>query len=91
MKVKLPLSTQNWLSLLGATVALISFFMIVFLFVVSAIFERTNSYLGLVIYIILPDEKLSTKQLDSLETRTMDCMDCHNRPSHNYRFITSEC
>jgi hypothetical protein len=23
-------------------------------------------------------------QLDSLETRTMDCLDCHNRPSHNY-------
>ncbi len=23
-------------------------------------------------------------QLDSLETRVMDCLDCHNRPSHNY-------
>jgi len=24
------------------------------------------------------------KALDSLEKRTMDCMDCHNRPSHKY-------
>ncbi len=54
MKLKLPLSTQNWLSLIGATVALVSFFMIVFLFVVSVIFESTNSYLGLIIYIALP-------------------------------------
>lgn len=29
-------------------------------------------------------EKLSTEAMDTLETRTMDCMDCHNRPSHNY-------
>lgn len=27
---------------------------------------------------------LSQAQLDSLETRVMDCLDCHNRPSHNY-------
>lgn len=54
MKLKLPPSTQNWLSLIGATIALISFFMIVFLFVVSTIFENNNSYLGLVIYIALP-------------------------------------
>jgi nitrate/TMAO reductase-like tetraheme cytochrome c subunit len=23
--------------------------------------------------------------LDTMQTRTMDCMDCHNRPSHNYQ------
>ncbi|MCY1723384.1 NapC/NirT family cytochrome c [Prolixibacteraceae bacterium Z1-6] len=27
---------------------------------------------------------LSEAELDSLETRVMDCLDCHNRPSHNY-------
>ena len=27
---------------------------------------------------------LSQQQIDSLETRVMDCLDCHNRPSHNY-------
>lgn len=27
---------------------------------------------------------LSQAKIDSLETRVMDCLDCHNRPSHNY-------
>ncbi|HSM49175.1 MAG TPA: hypothetical protein VK872_15255, partial [Draconibacterium sp.] len=30
------------------------------------------------------DLGLSQQQIDSLETRVMDCLDCHNRPSHNY-------
>ena len=30
------------------------------------------------------ENMLSQEQLDSLETRVMDCLDCHNRPSHNY-------
>lgn len=29
-------------------------------------------------------DTLSSRQRDSLVTRTMDCMDCHNRPSHGY-------
>jgi len=28
---------------------------------------------------------ISQKTLDSLQTRIVDCMDCHNRPSHNYK------
>ena len=28
---------------------------------------------------------LDQKVLDTLEHRTMDCMDCHNRPSHSYK------
>jgi nitrate/TMAO reductase-like tetraheme cytochrome c subunit len=28
---------------------------------------------------------LSKKTLDSLKVRTMDCIDCHNRPSHSYK------
>ena len=32
-----------------------------------------------------PAEKLTATQHDTLETRTMDCIDCHNRPSHNYQ------
>ena len=31
------------------------------------------------------DYPLSQVELDTLETRVMDCLDCHNRPSHNYR------
>lgn len=35
---------------------------------------------------IFMDEEnpVNKKALDSLEKRTMDCMDCHNRPSHKY-------
>ncbi len=29
-------------------------------------------------------ETLDQESLDTLEIRTMDCIDCHNRPSHNY-------
>lgn len=28
--------------------------------------------------------EMSQEQLDSMETRVMDCIDCHNRPSHDY-------
>jgi len=31
------------------------------------------------------DNILSKRAMDSLPTRTMDCMDCHNRPSHSYK------
>lgn len=31
------------------------------------------------------ENKLGKNQLDSLEVREMDCLDCHNRPSHNYK------
>ena len=54
MKLKLPQSVYNWLSLSGAMIALISLFMIVFLFIISVIFEQGGSYLGLIIYILLP-------------------------------------
>lgn len=54
MKLKLPHSTQNWISLIGATIALISLFMIVFLFTISQFSSHGQSYLGLIIFIILP-------------------------------------
>ena len=54
MKLKLPESVYNWISLIGATIASISFFMIVFLFVLSTFLNQGGSYIGLVIYIILP-------------------------------------
>lgn len=54
MKLKLPRSAQNWVSLTGAIVALISCFMILFLFVISVVFGHGGVYLGLVTYILLP-------------------------------------
>ena len=31
------------------------------------------------------ENEFSPEQLDSMETRVMDCLDCHNRPSHDYK------
>jgi hypothetical protein len=31
------------------------------------------------------EEPLDESQIAAAEIRTMDCIDCHNRPSHNYR------
>ncbi len=54
MKLKLPHTSQNWTSLIGATIAVISLFMIIFLFVISTLFEEGGTYLGLIIFIFLP-------------------------------------
>jgi hypothetical protein len=54
MKLHLPESSRNWLTLTGATIALISLFMIIFLFAVTSILNQNASYIGLVIYILLP-------------------------------------
>ncbi|MCB0281387.1 MAG: NapC/NirT family cytochrome c [Calditrichae bacterium] len=54
MKISLPKSTQNWITLIGAMIALIAVSMIIFLFTISAFLSNTHTYLGLVIYILLP-------------------------------------
>ncbi len=54
MKLKLPNTYYNWLSLVGTTIAIIALFMIIFLFFISTFIEHGSSYLGLIVYIILP-------------------------------------
>ena len=54
MKWRLPRSTHNWVTLIGATIAFIALSMIVFLFTITAIWRDTHAYLGLVVFIILP-------------------------------------
>lgn len=54
MKFNLPNSTKNWTSIIGATIAIITLIMIVFLFIISSVFNQGGSYLGILIYIILP-------------------------------------
>lgn len=44
----------------------------------------TNTETGEVTIYNDSENLLSETELDSLETRVMDCIDCHNRPSHNY-------
>lgn len=52
--MRLPSSAKNWVSLAGAMVALISLFMIVFLFSVTVLMDKPAAYLGLLVYILLP-------------------------------------
>ncbi|WP_051360765.1 NapC/NirT family cytochrome c [Desulfuromonas sp. TF] len=54
MPLHLPPSVKNWTSLAGVVIALISLFMIVFLFAVTVFFDAHAAYLGLVVYILLP-------------------------------------
>ena len=47
--------------------------------------KYTNLKTGEVTIFEDSDEKLTAAQHDTLAIRTMDCIDCHNRPSHNYQ------
>ncbi len=46
--------------------------------------KYTNTKTGVSEIFTDSENPLSQEKLDSLETRVMDCLDCHNRPSHNY-------
>ncbi|HLF34856.1 MAG TPA: NapC/NirT family cytochrome c [Cyclobacteriaceae bacterium] len=52
--MKLPRSYYNTLSFIGTTVATVSLLMIGFLFTIAFFWEKSNVYLGLFIYIIIP-------------------------------------
>lgn len=47
--------------------------------------KYTNLKTGVVEIFNDSENTLSQAKLDSLETRVMDCLDCHNRPAHNYQ------
>ena len=52
--MKLPPSSKNWLTIIGSIIAAINLILILLLFVISTIFDKGNTNLGLFIYIILP-------------------------------------
>jgi hypothetical protein len=52
--MKLPPSSKNWLTIIGSIIAGINLVLIIILFIISTIFNKNNTYLGLFIYIILP-------------------------------------
>ena len=52
--MKLPPSSKNWLTIIGSIIAGINLALIILLFVISTIFNKGNTNLGLFIYIILP-------------------------------------
>jgi nitrate/TMAO reductase-like tetraheme cytochrome c subunit len=52
--MKLPPSSKNWLTIIGSIIAGINLLLILLLFIISTIFNKYNTNLGLFIYIILP-------------------------------------
>jgi nitrate/TMAO reductase-like tetraheme cytochrome c subunit len=46
--------------------------------------KYTDLTTGIVKIFMDEENPADKKAIDSLERRTMDCMDCHNRPSHKY-------
>ncbi len=52
--MKLPQSSKNILSIIGASIALINLLLILFLFVLTTFFIESGSYIGIFIYMILP-------------------------------------
>jgi hypothetical protein len=52
--MKLPPSSKNWLTFIGSIVAGMNLAIIILLFVISTIFNKANTNLGLFIYVILP-------------------------------------
>ncbi len=52
--MKLPRTSRNWLTIIGSIIAAINFLLIILLFIISTIFNKNSTYLGLFIYIILP-------------------------------------
>ncbi|MCX6235465.1 MAG: NapC/NirT family cytochrome c [Bacteroidetes bacterium] len=47
--------------------------------------KYTNLKTGEVYVYNTQDKEFTDEQLNEMETRVMDCMDCHNRPSHDYQ------
>lgn len=52
--MKLPKSSYNWMSFIGAVIAITALIFIVFLFLYTRIFQTGSSYIGLFIYILIP-------------------------------------
>ncbi|MDB4584556.1 NapC/NirT family cytochrome c [Draconibacterium sp.] len=52
--MKLPQTLRNWISMIGATIALLNIVFIVLLLIITFIFDIGSSYIGLFIYIVLP-------------------------------------
>jgi nitrate/TMAO reductase-like tetraheme cytochrome c subunit len=52
--MKLPSASKNWITIIGSIVAGLNLALIILLFIISTIFGKEDTYLGLFIYIILP-------------------------------------
>ncbi len=53
-RLQIPSSAKNWWTIIGATIASVAFFLILFLFIITSIFQERGTYLGLITYVLLP-------------------------------------
>jgi len=98
--MRLPQSSKNWLSIIGAIIATINFLLIILLFVISRIMQNAETNLGLFIYIILPGffilglllipvgmirERVRKKRAEG-EVKRMPLIDL-NLPDHRNAFV----
>jgi hypothetical protein len=99
--MKLPPSSKNWLTIIGSIIAGINLILILLLFVISTIFNKANTNLGLFIYIILPGfmilglllipvgmirERKNVRKKGVPETKRLPRIDL-NDPSHRNAFV----
>jgi len=99
--MKLPPSSKNWLTIIGSIIAGMNLIIIVLLFVISTIFDKSSTNLGLFIYVILPGflilglilipvgmirERRNIRKRDSGEIKKLPRIDL-NDPSHRNAFI----
>jgi len=54
VKLEVPQSAKNWLSLTGAMIAFVALFLIIFLLIISWLTGAGGTYLGLITFILLP-------------------------------------
>jgi hypothetical protein len=99
--VKLPPNSRNWVTIIGLLIAALNFILIVVLFLVSTIFNKNETNLGLFIYIILPGflimgllmipigmaiTRVKRRKIVGKETKRLPVIDL-NDPSHRNAFI----
>jgi hypothetical protein len=52
--MKLPKTSRNWITIIGSLIAVLNLILIIILFIISTIFNKNDTNLGLFIYIVLP-------------------------------------
>ena len=99
--MKLMSGSRNWITIIGSLIAGINLLLIILLFLISTIFKKNDTYLGLFIYIILPGflllglimiptgiaiSRRKALRLSQNEKKRLPSIDLNN-PKHKNAFI----
>lgn len=52
--MRLPPTSRNWITIIGSLIAALNLLLIIVLFIISTVFNKSDTNLGLFVYIILP-------------------------------------